>query len=178
MVAAAPCAAVMYARRLVRRSHYVAKPPGSPGNDQPLYGTAKQRVTLCTDVLIAVAGPDAMQKVGHACTIDTFLTYNICICASACSSVPEMGFTRAILTRKGTIQNLPTIALPTVRSLDLNVLRSLSDLFRQLTQGVITNIVLVHFATSSDGQRWETPLSSTKCVCVTSVRHCALHERH
>jgi hypothetical protein len=48
-----------------------------------LMGRANQRVTLCTNILLAVAGPEAVQKMGHACAIDTFLTYNIriCICA-------------------------------------------------------------------------------------------------
>jgi hypothetical protein len=50
------------------------------------------------------------------------------------------------------------MALPTVRSPDRDVLQSVSDLFRGLIQDVITNIVLVHFAASSDSQRWSTPL--------------------
>jgi hypothetical protein len=33
----------MYARRLVRRSHYVAKPPGSPEEDQPPHGQSEPK---------------------------------------------------------------------------------------------------------------------------------------
>ena len=54
---AAPCAAVMYTQRLVRRSHRAEEPPGNPEDDQHLVCTANQRVTLGTEVLLAVAGP-------------------------------------------------------------------------------------------------------------------------